>query len=112
MIGPTVRLVHRTGGYGSVQTVDISPYHQAVPTRFLVLAMALLLAAPAAAREVAGVQVAEFATVDDTRVPLQGTALRTKFVFKIYVLGLYTPTKHTTAASFFAADDTEWRACT
>lgn len=60
----------------------------------LILTAILLLAtagAPALAGELAGVTMAETTTVGDQTLVLNGMALRSKAIFKVYVAGLYLP---------------------
>ena len=52
--------------------------------------------APAA--EVAGVRLEEKAKVGNAELALNGAGLRTKVFFKVYVIGLYLPTKAVTSA--------------
>ena len=57
--------------------------------------MAVLLALPAASKEVAGVKLSETTSVAGKELKLNGAGLRKKLVFKVYVAGLYleTPSK-------------------
>ena len=52
--------------------------------------LALALATPASAAELAGVTMADSITVGGTAVPLQGQGLRKMLMIKIYVAGLYS----------------------
>ncbi|HEV8629923.1 MAG TPA: chalcone isomerase family protein [Thermoanaerobaculia bacterium] len=65
--------------------------------RFAALALCLLpgllLTAPLAAKTVAGVSMPESVKVDDHELVLNGVALRSKAIFKVYVGGLYLPDK-------------------
>jgi hypothetical protein len=66
--------------------------------RDLVVPLALALAAaPAAGREVAGVTVPETVDVAGHALRLNGAGLRTRFFFKVYVIGLYLPAPARTA---------------
>lgn len=51
------------------------------------------------AASVAGVTLPDTATVGSTRLVLNGLGLRTKFVLKVYVAGLYLPQKSSDAAT-------------
>ena len=53
------------------------------------LLVCLIFAAPAFAKELKGVKMAEAAEVDGKPVKLNGMGLRTKAIFKVYVAGLY-----------------------
>jgi hypothetical protein len=70
----------------------------------LVLALALLVALPAGAGELAGVEMADTATVADQDLQLNGMGLRKKFFIKVYVAGLYLPTTESDGAAVLAAD--------
>jgi chalcone isomerase-like protein len=72
----------------------------------LVFAVLLGLAAafPVLAKEVAGVSLPETTTVDGKTLKLNGTGLRTKMVFKVYVAGLYLETPSKDAASVISSD--------
>jgi hypothetical protein len=61
--------------------------------------LSLAVVSPAFAREVAGVTLPDTTTVEGRTLKLNGMGLRTKIVFKVYVLGLYleTPSKDATA---------------
>jgi hypothetical protein len=58
-----------------------------------------LVAASAQAAELEGVRLDEGAQVDGQALQLNGIAVRTRYYFKVYVAGLYLPTKVTSAAS-------------
>ena len=58
-----------------------------------VVASALSLAAPLAAGTLAGVTMPDTAKAGDHQLALNGMALRSKAVFKVYVGGLYLPDK-------------------
>ncbi len=53
--------------------------------------------------EVAGVKLADTAKMGATDLVLNGAGLRNKFVFKVYVLGLYLPAKKTSAADVLSS---------
>lgn len=63
-----------------------SPYAAA-----LMLTATLLSTAPAGARELAGVTLAEQAVQDGDTLLLNGAGLRTRLMFKVYVATLYLP---------------------
>jgi hypothetical protein len=73
--------------------------------RFLPLALGLLLAAPLAAGTVAGVTMPESAKAGDQQLVLNGMALRSKAIFKVYVAGLYLPAKQHDWKAVLAADE-------
>lgn len=67
--------------------------------------LSLLLAlSPAHAATLAGVTLADTATVGGQPVVLNGMGLREKYFLDIYVGGLYVPTKTASAAAILAAD--------
>ena len=72
--------------------------------RFVAIALGLLLAAPLAAGELAGVKLPDTAKVGDHSLVLNGMALRSKAVFKVYVGGLYLPMKQQDPKQVLAAD--------
>jgi hypothetical protein len=55
----------------------------------LALFFALLVAAPAAAREVAGVTIEPAVTINGTLLKLNGSGIRKKFFVKVYIGSLY-----------------------
>lgn len=63
-----------------------------------------LLAAPTGAGTLAGVTLPDTVQVDGHTLVLNGIALRKKFVVKVYVAGLYLPTRISDAAQVLAAD--------
>jgi hypothetical protein len=73
-----------------------------------VLAAAALAAAvpgrPAAARELAGVNMPETLSVGDKTLKLNGLGLRKKVMFKVYVGGLYLETPSNDAAAILTSD--------
>jgi hypothetical protein len=70
----------------------------------LTLAAALLVALPGSAGELAGVDMPDTATVASQSLQLNGMGLRKKFFIKVYVAGLYLPSKQTDGAAVLAAD--------
>ena len=73
--------------------------------RKTILAATMLAAAiTAGAATVAGVKVDDSITVNNQKLVLNGGALRKKFVVKVYVGGLYLPSKNTSATAILAAD--------
>lgn len=62
------------------------------------------LAAPAVAGELAGVDMPDTVSVGDDELVLNGMALRSKLIFKVYVAGLYLPAKASSAESVLADD--------
>lgn len=73
----------------------------------LALALCLVLGGgPAAAREVAGVAVAETVDVGGRTLRLNGAGLRTRWFFRVYVVALYVPNPPVrTAAAVLDADE-------
>ncbi len=65
---------------------------------------ALTLAAPALAREVAGVEFPQTIDVGGKELRLNGAGLRTKFVVKVYAGGLYLAQPSADPAAIVAAD--------
>jgi hypothetical protein len=73
--------------------------------RALVLSAALLaFSMTAVAGEVAGVKMANSATVEGKTLALNGMGLRTKAIFKVYVAGLYTEKASKDANAIVASD--------
>lgn len=68
------------------------------------LLAALTTALPAAAAEVEGVKLDDAAKVAGKDLKLNGAGVRTRFGFKVYVLGLYLPQKKTTTADVLASE--------
>ena len=66
------------------------------------LLLLTLLAAPALAAEVAGVKVDDRAKVEASELVLNGAGLRTKYLLKVYVSGLYLTEKRTNAGEVLA----------
>ena len=63
----------------------------------LLCSLWLCAATPATAREVAGVNFAEKATVAGVPLVLNGAGVRHKAIFKVYAIGLYLPQTTTSA---------------
>ena len=73
--------------------------------RFLVsLLFFVLTVAPLVAGELAGVTMAEKSIVDGKDLTLNGMGLRTKFMFKVYVAGLYLEKASDNAADVISSD--------
>jgi hypothetical protein len=73
--------------------------------RKLILAAALTLSAVSAgAVTVAGVNIADHATVNNQNLVLNGAGIRKKLFIKVYTGALYLPSKQTNAAAILAAD--------
>ncbi len=73
--------------------------------RVAALAVALLTL-PALAAEFEGVTMPDTVTVDGKELKLNGQGLRKKFVFNVYVAGLYVESKSTDGAAILAKDET------
>jgi len=69
-----------------------------------VLLCAVALARPAGAVEIEGVKLDDTAQVGGKELKLNGAGLRTRVIFKVYVMGLYLPEKKRTAAEVLAAE--------
>jgi len=63
----------------------------------LVFITLVALAAPAQSADVAGVRFDEQIRLGDAPLLLNGAGVRSKFMFKVYALGLYVPRKSTDA---------------
>lgn len=72
----------------------------------LLLTLSLLPAAPAAAATLAGVTVPDTQIVGDQALALSGVALRTKYMFKVYVAALYLKEKSGDPAAILGQDST------
>lgn len=70
----------------------------------LPLVLVLLVALPAAAAELAGVEMPDTATVGDQELVLNGQGLRKKLFIKVYVAGLYLAEESGDPAAILAAD--------
>jgi hypothetical protein len=68
---------------------------------FFVLA-GILLCASAFGAEIAGVQLPDRVQVEGKELSLNGGGLRRRFVFKVYVVGLYLPEKKRDAAQILS----------
>ena len=66
--------------------------------------LAVALAAPAVAGQLAGVTLPDTATVGEQNLVLNGMAIRKKFFVKVYVAGLYLGEKSTSAEAVLGAD--------
>jgi len=78
--------------------------------RFFLLLLAMCVAIPAQAAELSGVNLPDSVEVDlpdgqSRTLLLNGLAMRSKFVFDVYVGALYLPAKVTTAQAVFAVDE-------
>ena len=69
-----------------------------------VVALALLLAAPAFALEVGGVKLDDRASVGGQQLVLNGAGVRTRVMFKVYVASLYLPARTNDAAAVLAKE--------
>lgn len=75
--------------------------------RFVLLSMAISLVFPMSlliAGTLKGVTMPDTIQVDDQTLVLNGMALRKKFIFKVYVAGLYLPQKESDAKKILEAD--------
>jgi hypothetical protein len=70
-----------------------------------VLAVAVLLAVPGLAGELAGVTLPESAKVGDATLKLNGMGLRKKFIIKIYVGALYLKSPSKDVPAILNADE-------
>ncbi len=70
--------------------------------RVALIALALLLAAPALALDVGGVRLDDRASVGGQQLVLNGAGVRTRVMFKVYVASLYLPAKANDAAAVLA----------
>lgn len=68
------------------------------------VALCLMFATPAFAKEVAGVNYPETAKVGDKELKLNGVGLRKKVVFKVYTVGLYLENPSKDGAEIVASD--------
>ncbi|WP_374566385.1 chalcone isomerase family protein [Ideonella sp.] len=76
----------------------------AIPRLMGGLLCAMALALPAAAAEVEGVKLDDSAKVAGKDLKLNGAGVRTRAIFKVYVMGLYLPDKKKTTADVLAVD--------
>ena len=72
--------------------------------KFLAVLIAVLFAAPAWAGTLQGVTMPDTATVNGKSLVLNGMGLRKKSFIKVYVAGLYLPSKMSDARAIVAAD--------
>jgi hypothetical protein len=70
----------------------------------LAFGVILAVAVGAQAGELAGVTMTDTTQVEDQQLVLNGMGLRKKAVIKVYVAGLYLPTKQTDAEKILEAD--------
>lgn len=70
-----------------------------------IFALGLLLTSATFAGTLAGVSMAEKSTVGAEQLVLNGMALRSKAIFKVYVAGLYLPVKSGDAGAVLKADE-------
>jgi len=68
------------------------------------LLLTVSLAGAAAAVELEGVKLDDSATVAGKELKLNGAGVRTRVIFKVYVMGLYLPEKKRSASEVLAAD--------
>jgi hypothetical protein len=73
--------------------------------RAMVLAAVLVLPPTAGAMEVAGVNFPRSVQAGGKTLTLNGAGLRTRFMFKVYAIGLYLEHPATDAATILAADE-------
>lgn len=75
-------------------------------SRLLISAMVvLLMASPAPALEIGGVDLPGTLSVDGRELVLNGAGLRKKFFVKVYAMGLYLPEKTQDAGRIIQADE-------
>ena len=72
-------------------------------TRLISLLGALLVCASAMAAEVSGVQLPDRVQLGGSELSLNGAGLRKRFIFRVYVIGLYLPQKKRDAPEVLAA---------
>jgi hypothetical protein len=72
--------------------------------RLVVLAALTLFAVPAFAAELEGVTMPDKVTVEGKELKLNGQGLRKKFIFNVYVAGLYVEATSSDGATLLAAD--------
>lgn len=71
--------------------------------RALLLGLVIGASAAQAAQEVAGIRFEDKASLGDKELVLNGAGVRTRFVVKVYAMGLYVPEKKGAAADLIAA---------
>ena len=72
--------------------------------RSILVLLAVLLVLPLAGGELKGVKMDDSITIDGKTLLLNGMALRKKFIFKVYVAGLYLPKKEKSSEKILAGD--------
>ena len=75
--------------------------------KVILAVMVVLMLIPSAsllARTYKGVTMEDSIEIDGQTLVLNGMALRKKFIFKVYVAGLYLPQKETDAKKILGAD--------
>ena len=70
--------------------------------KLLIMCFAMCFAAPALAADVGGVKLADKATLGGQELVLNGAGIRTKAIFKVYVVSLYEPAKAADLAGVLA----------
>jgi hypothetical protein len=73
-------------------------------TLFAAVVMTVVLALPATAKELAGVQFPDTATVEGKELKLNGVGLRKKFVIKVYAAALYVESPSKNAQQVIESD--------
>jgi len=74
--------------------------------RMIAAALVILVgSATARGREVAGATVPDTVRVDERTLVLNGAGVRTRFLFKVYAMGLYLEHPSTDAGAILAADE-------
>jgi hypothetical protein len=71
--------------------------------RLAATCLAALLALPAAAVDVAGVNIADSVKLAGKDLKLNGAGVRTRAIFKVYAMGIYLGKKETTTEAVLAA---------
>jgi hypothetical protein len=72
----------------------------------IVLVLVFLFVAPVFAGTLKGITLPDTLTIGDQTLVLNGMALRKKVIFKVYVAGLYLPTKEKNSETILTADQT------
>nr|WP_321514388.1 chalcone isomerase family protein [uncultured Pseudodesulfovibrio sp.] len=78
---------------------------RSLPALFTVLLLTLIMSVPAMSASKADVIMLDSQMVGDQQVYLNGIALREKFVFDVYVAGLYLPEKSSDPATILQRDE-------
>ncbi len=73
--------------------------------RVVLMALFLIASVSASALDLAGIHLVESMKVGDVPVQLNGTGIRTKWFFKVYVAALYLPQKQTSAEAIIADEN-------